>query len=1136
MPSDPPSTNTALRAVTSQSASVIVDSPAIDDFEAGPGPTDSATTPGNHVLGADLDASESASSGSHSAQAADAELPDATKTQLSAEEPGSDDKTVAADRAPAGPNSPRPANQPRTLAQRELADRLIGQTLEHFELQDFIGGGGMGVVFRAYDTRLKRIVALKVLGPDAASHPETLKRFRVEAESTARLDHEGIARVYYVGEDRGYNFLAFEFIEGQNLRDLVTEAGTLPWEQALDLTFQIAKALDHASQRNVVHRDIKPSNVLVTPEGRAKLVDMGLARLGQLGANEDLTNSGATLGTFDYISPEQAHDPRHADVRSDIYSLGCSLYFMLTGHPPFPDGTMLQKLLRHQGAEPTDVREFNDSAPDELARVLRRMLAKNPRARHQTARELLIDLTAIADAHGLALSGNTGDYRVVEPLWMTLTRQHAYWLIPALALVLCVAVLDVFWSRGWQDQDYAPYSPLDSQRQYAQRDAAGGDGNNLRSEGAQGTNNGTNHGTNSNGTESGTSGTLPAGGDRSSQSSDSPNVDGAPDFVIGGDQNVTPVDPPGTTGNDGASNGGPAGNNRNDNVDPRVPELFNGAGNSLSPWNLDGTPRFPLRPPSIAMADLPRGERLLPLDNETLGDETFGDGTFGDGSSLTENGAGGGSNSTRQDGMPPVPPENGLAGKTGANSGGSGANTSQGTSSQSAGANLAGNSSANGSGANPAGSGDDATNRVARTPRNLVVDPQTNGTRELEFASLKSALEAARSGDRIELHFSGRLLEERAIRIPEINVTVRAGEGFRPVIVFRPESPQSARSMILVRGERLQVYGVSFELDLSAIQGGAGWSLFEIAQGSLTFEDCWLTVINGQNHPAASRSMVQNPDVRFITVHRPQAPGDLAGSAVVRDRVDPMGITQVAKIELRDCVARGEAAFVASDGTPTNLTWRNGVLATSGFLLTGEIDRERLVTPLFALDLKHLTACLGGGLVRINNLVGPTAPGVNLLMADCADSILIGDANSVLISQTAAEDPISQQSHVEWMENGVFYQDLDRFWEITDVNTPLQPLVLDEQAWADSWPGSSGPMQNGDVYFDSQADQFAHFSKHSLSAYRLDEYGDNAARNASSDGLDAGAIFQELPDPPSEKSAPRSLTNVGAGRGTRPAL
>ncbi|MBW3600999.1 MAG: protein kinase, partial [Planctomycetes bacterium] len=254
----------------------------------------------------------------------------------------------------------------------ELGQALVGKRLAHFELEEFLGGG-MGAVFRGRDVTLGRSVAVKVL--PRGQDDDTLRRFKNEAQSAARLNHENIARVFYVGEENGWNFIIFEYVEGVNIRTLVERQGPLSLEAAINHTLQVAEALDHAYHRDVVHRDIKPSNLIVSNDGSTKLVDMGLARLHQVEASRnDLTASGVTLGTFDYISPEQARDPRTADVRSDIYSLGCTLYYMLTGRPPFPEGTVLQKLLDHQSRIPTDPRVFRPDLPESAVNVLNGML------------------------------------------------------------------------------------------------------------------------------------------------------------------------------------------------------------------------------------------------------------------------------------------------------------------------------------------------------------------------------------------------------------------------------------------------------------------------------------------------------------------------------------------------------------------------------------------------------------------------------------------------------------------------------------------------------------------------------------------------------------------------------------------
>ncbi len=321
-----------------------------------------------------------------------------------------------------------------------------GDRLGHFELIEYVGGGGMGRVFRAYDTRLARYVAVKILPSDQASDEETRLRFQNEAQSAARLDHENIARVFYVGEDHGLQYIVFEYIEGENIRDLVDRTGPLSLADAISFTLQITDALAHAAERAVVHRDIKPSNVLITREGHAKLIDMGLARLRQVDAVDDLTASGVTLGTFDYISPEQARDPRNADVRSDIYSLGCTLFFMLTGRPPFPTGTVLQKLLQHQGDQPPDVREFRSDIPDELVRIMRKMLAKDPRSRYQSPQPLVDELLQLAQRLGLQPIGPN------KRVWLprgepsrARWQRHLPWAVPLAMLVAMVASFPWLW-------------------------------------------------------------------------------------------------------------------------------------------------------------------------------------------------------------------------------------------------------------------------------------------------------------------------------------------------------------------------------------------------------------------------------------------------------------------------------------------------------------------------------------------------------------------------------------------------------------------------------------------------------------------------------------------------------------------
>lgn len=324
-----------------------------------------------------------------------------------------------------------------------------GIELDHFRIEERIGMGGMGAVFRAVDERLDRQVALKLLAPSQAYDRSAVKRFQNEARAAARLDHENIARVFYIGEEQHLNFIAFEFVTGSNIRDLIHRSGKLSPSDTVNYVLQIACALKHTSAMGVVHRDIKPSNIIVTPNGRAKLVDLGLARKDGTESQGDLTLPGTTLGTFDYISPEQAKDPRSVDVRSDIYSLGCTMYHMLTGRPPYPEGTVLQKLLSHQGNEAPDPAAINRTVPDNLSAVVRRMMNSDRNRRHQTPEQLIRDLTYVASKLGLRGVNPEGLVWVasnaVQPRRWT---RHVGWVATIGILLAIVGTLTAFPSLG----------------------------------------------------------------------------------------------------------------------------------------------------------------------------------------------------------------------------------------------------------------------------------------------------------------------------------------------------------------------------------------------------------------------------------------------------------------------------------------------------------------------------------------------------------------------------------------------------------------------------------------------------------------------------------------------------------------
>ncbi len=352
--------------------------------------------------------------------------------------------------------------QPHTGTDSQERATVAACQLGHYRVEEQIGRGGMGAVFRAIDTGLDRVVALKVLAPAQTGDPNSIQRFRNEAKAAARMDHDNIARVYYVGEDQGLSFIAFEFVHGVNVRELIEQRGTLSPADAVNFTLQIAAALRHTDAAGVVHRDIKPSNIIITPQGRAKLVDLGLARKHDPQASNDLTVDGTTLGTFDYISPEQAKDPRNVDVRSDIYSLGCTLYHMLTGEPPYPVGTMLQKLLDHQGKEIPDAAATNPRVPLDLSAIVRNMMASDPDERYRSPNELIEDLSLIAHRFGLRPTPTESivwsQPRAADgwDIW----KQYGGWMITAALLLIVVFVIDRAQHSGPEQQAESASSPM----------------------------------------------------------------------------------------------------------------------------------------------------------------------------------------------------------------------------------------------------------------------------------------------------------------------------------------------------------------------------------------------------------------------------------------------------------------------------------------------------------------------------------------------------------------------------------------------------------------------------------------------------------------------------------------------------
>ena len=279
---------------------------------------------------------------------------------------------------------------------------LTGRTLADFNVLRRLGSGGMGQVYLAEQLSLKRKVALKILRADLAADPTSLQRFKAEAEAVAKVNHTNIVQVYAFGAIDGLPYMALEYVEGRNLREFVEKKGPPELLVALSIMRQTAAALQRASEAGIVHRDVKPENILLNRKAEVKVTDFGLSRC--LGDPQPLhlTQSGVTMGTPQYMSPEQA-EGKPLDSRTDIYSFGVTSYFMLAGQPPFDGATAFEVAMKHARDEPPPLASIRPDLPAALCALVHKMMAKDPANRHQTGKELLRDLARIRET----LSGQT---------------------------------------------------------------------------------------------------------------------------------------------------------------------------------------------------------------------------------------------------------------------------------------------------------------------------------------------------------------------------------------------------------------------------------------------------------------------------------------------------------------------------------------------------------------------------------------------------------------------------------------------------------------------------------------------------------------------------------------------------------
>jgi serine/threonine-protein kinase len=337
---------------------------------------------------------------------------------------------------------------------------MLGKTLAHYKILEKIGEGGMGEVYLAEDTKLKRQVALKVLPPEMASDEARLERFQREAETVAALDHPNIVTMYSVEEDQGVHFLTMSYIDGKRLDQIVPEGG-LSLDRIFEIAVPLADALSAAHEKGITHRDLKPANIMVNEEGRVKVLDFGLAKLHEgspVAAGEDeptraLTQEGLVVGTVPYMSPEQV-EGKGVDHRTDIFSFGILLYEMATGQRPFGGENSAQVVSSLLRDDPPSVAEVKADLPFHLSRIARHCLEKDPKKRFQSALDLRNELETLKQevASGQIRPASSSTVIAAQP-----QPTKPKWLWPAVvagALVLLVAGWMLM--RGGTESDTGP--------------------------------------------------------------------------------------------------------------------------------------------------------------------------------------------------------------------------------------------------------------------------------------------------------------------------------------------------------------------------------------------------------------------------------------------------------------------------------------------------------------------------------------------------------------------------------------------------------------------------------------------------------------------------------------------------------
>lgn len=939
---------------------------------------------------------------------------------------------------PAGGEAPAPSSAvdpelgsrlfPSEYSDSGQTPNLTGVRLEHFEIEERIGVGGMGAVFRAVDLRLKRIVALKVLSPSQSRDPSSVQRFELEALAGARFDHENIARVYHVGQDRGIHFIAFEHVAGVNLRDVIRANGRLDPGEAVSYTLQIASALRHTNAAGVIHRDIKPSNIIITPTGRAKLVDLGLARTANSDGAADLTIAGTTLGTFDYISPEQARDPRSVDVRSDIYSLGCTLYHMLTGEPPYPEGTVLQKLLDHQGGDTPDPAAKNRHVTPELSAVVRRMMASEPKRRFATPDEVIQQLLVLAGQLGLrAMSGDgliwTGTRSRLGKFW----EKNLPWMLTASVLLLVVVVLDRFPALG--QKAIAPGTLADKPR--------GSEGR-VRNPLAP-------------------SPSLPG----TVATSESETLR-SPDGSRSNPRNVEPLRVP----RDGSQKPGFPTEDPTlaSNVPPGESRRIGDSGDggsvgqgktTRSERSGTGSPTAEVLPPPF---DDPALHRLVP----TLSANDFpspprpsSPGPEFVGAKLPVPPAPSAVSSPSGDSDPPrektrSPGATAVASAAARIAEGIGAGPAAPREVSPSGEST--RPMDNPGAERPAKPGDPRP--AAEVKPAAIVVYSANGGEPKSFPTLEAACAQADDGQVIELRYNGSREPEKPFRIANRKMTIRAAKGFRPVVEFLVKdsaAPGQSNRMITLAGGALEFNHVDFRLtvvDQFAVKEG-DWATLVSLSGAeqVRFQAVAVTVVNPSGRPVAVVEIAPGSGPSMSKMKM------MAGAMPVeRPRYD---------VKFSESSLRGNSdVAVVRHTNPGQIDLDQCLVSVEGSVLAlqGGVEPPAAESAV-RIQMEHVTAAVGNGLVRVDS---GDPPRELLPISFQARNNIVGSRTPVaLVSMNGTTNAEDFRRLLRWHGERNFYDRFESFWSIS---TPLGTTDfdrLDFDGWKRIWAAVSETSEVG---------------------------------------------------------------------------